>query len=114
MEGLTEDEEAVLDQAGEFLDVLEKTPMTKSYKMLLVMAMLKHDSFPGALEIAVIFGEGGVVQDLGKKLVVRVPGIDRPLIIDAKIQEPFLDPSADSRGLRGGRGRGRRSLGDPL
>ena len=54
MEGLTEDEDAVLDQAGEFLDVLEKTPMTKSYKMLLVLAMLKHDSFPGAVEIDVL------------------------------------------------------------
>ncbi|MCK5797558.1 MAG: hypothetical protein KAI47_10265 [Deltaproteobacteria bacterium] len=44
--------------------------------------------------------KGVVVKDLGKKLVVRVPGIDRPLTIDAKINKPFLDPSADRRGMK--------------
>jgi len=44
--------------------------------------------------------KGVVVKDLGKKLVVRVPGIDTLLTIDAKINKPFLDSSPDRRDLK--------------
>ena len=34
-----------------FLDELEDTPMTKSYKMLVLLAMLNEDAFPGEITI---------------------------------------------------------------
>jgi hypothetical protein len=38
--------------AGDFLKHLESTPMTESYKMLTLLAMLNSDKFPGAIPIA--------------------------------------------------------------
>ena len=38
--------------ATRFLDELETTPMTRSYKMLVLLAMLNEDQLPGSLEIA--------------------------------------------------------------
>ena len=53
MGGLSEMERRVLDhsQAGELLDILEITPMTKSLKMLVLMTMLNADQLPGQMEI---------------------------------------------------------------
>ncbi|MFW6075935.1 MAG: DEAD/DEAH box helicase family protein, partial [Chloroflexota bacterium] len=36
---------------GDFLGQLERTPMTKSYKMTLLTAMLNRDGFPGGVDI---------------------------------------------------------------
>src|SRR5206468_11299395 len=38
--------------ATRFLDELETTPMTRSYKVLVLLAMLNEDQLPGSLEIA--------------------------------------------------------------
>ncbi len=40
-----------LAAGGDFLDALESTPMTKSFKMLLLLALLNRDSLPGALPL---------------------------------------------------------------
>ena len=36
--------------AGRFLDELETTPMTRSYKMLVLLAMLNEDKLPGSID----------------------------------------------------------------
>ena len=53
MGGLSEMERRVLDhsQAGELLDILEITPMTKSLKMIVLMTMLNADQLPGKMGI---------------------------------------------------------------
>lgn len=51
MGDLTEGENEALDSAAEFLDVLETTPMTKSFKMLTLIAMLNRDGLPGSVGI---------------------------------------------------------------
>ena len=51
MGDLSKDENAVVTSAGEFLDVLESTPMTKSFKMLTLLGMLNRDALPGKLDI---------------------------------------------------------------
>lgn len=51
MGDLTHAEAQVLENLGQFLDQLEVTPMTKSYKMLVLLAMLGHDAFPGSIDI---------------------------------------------------------------
>jgi superfamily II DNA or RNA helicase/diadenosine tetraphosphate (Ap4A) HIT family hydrolase/HKD family nuclease len=40
---------AVHEKLGAFFDVLETTPMTKSYKMVLLLAMLAEDALPGRI-----------------------------------------------------------------
>jgi superfamily II DNA or RNA helicase/HKD family nuclease/diadenosine tetraphosphate (Ap4A) HIT family hydrolase len=51
--GLQADEQRVLQHspAGDFLDILETTHMTRSLKMLLLMAMLNKEQLPGEIEI---------------------------------------------------------------
>ena len=53
MGGLPDIARRVLDhlQAGELLDILEITPMTKSLKMVVLMTMLNADQLPGRIEI---------------------------------------------------------------
>jgi superfamily II DNA or RNA helicase len=51
MGDLTEMQSRALDAVGDFLDALEITPMTKSYKMLVLLAMLNDDAFPGEIAI---------------------------------------------------------------
>ena len=52
MGGLDASQQAALDEAGGFLDILETTAMTKSYKMLTLLAMLNAGAFPGRIEIS--------------------------------------------------------------
>ncbi len=53
MGDLQENQQRVLEhsQAGEFLHILETTPMTRSFKMLTLMAMLNEDQLPGGIRI---------------------------------------------------------------
>lgn len=48
---LTPAQVAALDAASGFLDALEVTPMTKSYKMLVLLAMLDAEHIPGSMTI---------------------------------------------------------------
>jgi hypothetical protein len=52
MGDLSPAQQAVLQQTGDFLDELEITPMSKSYKMLLLLTMLKAGRVPGYIGIA--------------------------------------------------------------
>ncbi len=47
MGDLSEEESKTLADHSDFLDALEITPMTKSFKMLVFLCMLNTDSFPG-------------------------------------------------------------------
>lgn len=49
---LNDDHEKARASAASFLDLLEVTPMTKSFKMVTLLAMLNEDRFPGAIEIS--------------------------------------------------------------
>ncbi len=51
MKDLSTQQEEVLGAHGTFLDALEITPMAKSYKMLLLLAMLNEDALPGEITI---------------------------------------------------------------
>lgn len=53
MGDLSDTEQRVLDQAdaGEFLEILEVTPMTRSFKMLTLIVMLNEGQLPGKLGI---------------------------------------------------------------
>lgn len=51
MGDLSPSQTAVLDQAADFLVDLEGTRMTKSFKILTLLALLDEDQFPGSLSI---------------------------------------------------------------
>lgn len=51
MNDLTPTEGEAVELAGGFLDVLETTQMTKSFKMLTLTAMLNQDALPGSIGI---------------------------------------------------------------
>jgi superfamily II DNA or RNA helicase/HKD family nuclease/diadenosine tetraphosphate (Ap4A) HIT family hydrolase len=87
---LSADEVEVREQIGGFLEQLEVTPMTKSYKMVTLLAMLGEQVFPGSIPIDRLverFGEiarryAALRQELGttlddstelKRLVERNP-----------------------------------------
>ena len=52
MGDLSSQQNELLGTHGTLLDALEITPMVKSYKMVLLLAMLNEDSFPGEIEIS--------------------------------------------------------------
>jgi superfamily II DNA or RNA helicase/HKD family nuclease/diadenosine tetraphosphate (Ap4A) HIT family hydrolase len=51
LNGLTEDQALVHQRLGAFLDALETTPMTKSFKMVMLLAMLAEDALPGHVSL---------------------------------------------------------------
>jgi superfamily II DNA or RNA helicase/HKD family nuclease len=51
MGDFTQDQVESFEQNRSFLEQLEVTPMTKSYKMLVLLAMLGADTFPGSIGI---------------------------------------------------------------
>jgi hypothetical protein len=51
MGDLSGQQKEVLNRHGAFLDALEITPMVKSYKMVLLQAMLNEDGLPGEIAI---------------------------------------------------------------
>jgi hypothetical protein len=49
--GLEPGQQRALERHRPFLDELEDTPMTKSYKILVLLGMLNEDAFPGEITI---------------------------------------------------------------
>jgi superfamily II DNA or RNA helicase/diadenosine tetraphosphate (Ap4A) HIT family hydrolase len=49
--GLEPEQKRAFERHRPFLDELETTPMTKSYKMLVLLGMLNEDAFPGEIAI---------------------------------------------------------------
>jgi hypothetical protein len=47
----------LLVEAGDFLDVVETTPMTRSFKMLTLRAMLQVGALPGQIGIRALAEE---------------------------------------------------------
>jgi len=52
MGDLTVGQQSALNTCSDFLDELEKTAMTRSYKMLVMKALLRLDQIPGQIEIS--------------------------------------------------------------
>ena len=73
--GLEPGQQRALERHRPFLDELEDTPMTKSYKMLVLLGMLNEDAFPGEITIdtlaesvtALASRNHRLVADLGPK-----------------------------------------------
>jgi superfamily II DNA or RNA helicase/diadenosine tetraphosphate (Ap4A) HIT family hydrolase/HKD family nuclease len=72
--GLIAEEDAAYQETQEFLTALETTEMSRSYMMLVLLALLNRNQFPGALSIASLAEEIGAIasrdpriaEDLGE------------------------------------------------
>lgn len=79
MGDLPQEQQSALDQTADFLVALEITPMTKSFKMLTLLAMLDEDALPGTIPIksladsfARLVERSAVLrQDIGPALMSR-------------------------------------------
>ena len=68
-------ESDALTSCGEFLNTLESTPMSKSYKMVLLLAVLNRDGLPGSVLIDDLTSEFQVLVRRSQKLRVDVGGV---------------------------------------
>jgi superfamily II DNA or RNA helicase/HKD family nuclease/diadenosine tetraphosphate (Ap4A) HIT family hydrolase len=90
--------------AGTFLEGLESTPMTRSYKMLVLLAMLEEERFPGQISIEELTSAVERVARRSPVLVGDVgPSIDSQTGLQRHLEE---NPIA---AWTGGRGTGGRS-----
>jgi len=74
---------ALVSEHGQFFASLDKTPMTKSYKMVVLQAMLRADRFPGSIEIDDL--ADGIATIVGRS---------------ARLQVDFGDDWRDDKALR--------------
>jgi len=68
MGDLTVGQQSVLKTCTDFLDELENTPMTRSYKMLVMKALLRLDRIPGQIEISELAREVGKLAATSSRL----------------------------------------------
>jgi superfamily II DNA or RNA helicase len=83
MNGLSEAEVAALSQSGAFLENIEKTEATRSYKIVLLLAMIAGNAMPGEIRI--------------EKLVEQVAKLANRYL---KIRKDFSVDVDDSKKLR--------------
>ena len=62
MGDLTDEQRRALKSHGAFIDALDTTEMVKSYKMLVLLAMLNADRFPGSISDRRARGRSGAVR----------------------------------------------------
>ena len=72
MGDLSATEQEALDSVSRFLDNLEITPMTKSFKMLTLEAMLNTDTLPGSVTIEALTREFGRIASRSAALKTDV------------------------------------------
>ena len=89
---------------GTFLEHLESTPMTRSYKMLVLLAMLEADRFPGRISIEELTW---AVERLARRSPVLVSDVGSPIESQTALRRHLEgNPIA---AWTGGRGTGGRS-----
>ena len=92
MGDLSETERLVFDSVGGFLDNLEITPMTKSFKMLMLQAMLNTDSLPGGMTIDALTQEFARIANRSAVLKADVgPDLDNPSKLRRLIETNPID-----------------------
>jgi len=67
--GLDAGQQGALERHRPFLDELGDTPMTKSYKMLVLLGMLNEDAFPGEITIDTLAASVTALASRNRRLV---------------------------------------------
>jgi hypothetical protein len=97
MGDLSEDEQQLESQLRTFLTMLEATRMTKSFKMLVLLAIIADDAFPGEISIARLVER---VQQLARRSVtLRTElgeGLEDPIKLRSLLEQHQPEKAADT------------------
>lgn len=97
-------ESEALDVAGGFLDHLEVTPMTRSYKMVVLQAMLAEAAIPGAMSLDALTSSFARVARRSEHLRADVGGrVDDTRKLKALLRRYPLSVWAEGKGTDGAR-----------
>lgn len=96
---LSPDEQHAYRAYREFIDSLEITPMTKSFKMITLLAMIGNRSFPGAIDITTLAAE--IKKIVGRNKILHTEYAE-PLGDTAQLQRVLESNPIDA--WVGGRG----------
>jgi superfamily II DNA or RNA helicase/HKD family nuclease/diadenosine tetraphosphate (Ap4A) HIT family hydrolase len=103
MGDLSENEHQVIEHvyAGQFLDSLEITPMTRSFKMLTLLVMLNEDQLPGELEIGkLVHGFAHIARRSAKLKADVGVDIDNPRALRQYLEKNPIEAWAGGKGTR--------------
>lgn len=102
MGDLDSPEGAVIDRFSGLLEALEITPMTKSFKMLVLLAMLNRDRFPGAIQINELTEAFAELVCRSAKLREDVgPALDDPDALRKLLEENPIAAWTEGKGTGG-------------
>jgi hypothetical protein len=102
MGDLSPDQAQALQAFDAFLQALEVTPMTKSFKMVVLLAMLAEEAFPGAIAMPALQAR---VRDIARRYsVVRTEfgqALESPQALQATLEENPIQAWVGGRGTDG-------------
>ena len=101
MDGLDAAESKVVEECGGFLDALESTHMTKSFKMLTLLSMINQNALPGSIDINVLTAE---FQRIARRSETLRGDVGDSLEDDAKLKSLIEKNPIDA--WTGGKGTG--------
>ncbi|HYD47454.1 MAG TPA: DEAD/DEAH box helicase family protein, partial [Terriglobales bacterium] len=102
MGGLSPQQASLLEEHGSFFDSLETTPMTRSYKMLVLQAMLNIDALPGSIDIEALVQEVATIASRSASLRADVgPALTREPELRKLVEENPIAAWAGGKGTAG-------------
>ena len=100
--GLDAGQAEALERHRAFLDELEDTPMTKSYKMLVLLGMLNEDAFPGEITIDTLAESVAALASRNHRLVADLgPKAATPDGLKSHLEQNPIDAWIGGRGTGG-------------
>ena len=102
MGDLSEAQVVAYQQIGSFLDALEVTPMTKSFKMVVLLAMLAEDGLPGVVTIERLVERVGILaRRYGLVRTELGEALNDPAELRALLEKHPIDAWTEGRGTGG-------------
>ena len=100
--GLSKDDEIAYAQAQSFLDVLETTEMSKSYKMLVLLAMLNRAQLPGAVPLVELADEIADLAHRDPRIGADLGhALDNPKALQKLLKDNPIDAWVGGKGTGG-------------
>ncbi len=102
MGDLSEAQVVAYQQVGSFLDALEVTAMTKSFKMVVLLAMLAEDGLPGVVSIERLVERVGILaRRYGLVRTELGEALNDPAELRALLEKHPIDAWTEGRGTGG-------------
>jgi len=100
--GLSAEESTALEEMQSFLTALENTAMVKSYKMLVLLALLNRGQFPGSLGLADLAAEVNILARRDPRVRTDLgEAVDDPAALAKLLTENPIAAWVDGKGTGG-------------